>query len=1024
MDSPEESLVPIRDMSPSQFSRISALLDESMEFLPSQRETWLAELECRDPQSAALLRKIFAAHNVAESDAFMETRDLLARHLSSLLPDEQALIGKRLGPYRVLSLLGHGGMGSVWLAERADGLFTRQVALKLLHPMLTGRVATERFIREREILASLSHANIARLFDAGFAEDGQPYLALQYVAGTPVTSYSDRGALTVRERLDLFLQVLSAVQYAHTNLVIHRDLKPSNILVTEEGQVQLLDFGIAKLLTAGEAKESELTQLGGRALTPEYAAPEQIAGGPITTATDVYSLGVMLYEFLTGERPYQLNRASRGALEEAIVSAEPMRPSQIVGDLKCAARRNTTVRLLRNALRGDLDTIVLKALKKSPNERYATVDALSRDIENFMRGRPVLAQPDSLWYRSRKILLRNRGLVAAATAIALTLTVGSTVAIWQARKASTEAHTAQVVQDFLRDIFRANSIDQADPERGRQTTAAQLLDIGARKIDTALAGAPEAKLRVVETLAQMYEELELTERAAALYRKRVELARALYGADSSAVATALVRLSVVLRASPADDERRRAQHEAVRILDFNRDFSSKTRARLALELGQNEVDKDPPRALLLTDQAVTIYRAYPPDRDSVSALIQQGIFRQILGRRADAEAAYLQALDVLNAIRPPTNHDRSQLYTYLAQTQRALQKFAAAESNHREAWRVAQIVGGSDHQLTLIAQLDLGWFLVTTGRAKEGLPIIRAATERIAATRGDDPQTIPYAFQRYGRALLAFGEPEGASDALAKAIVSLRRHRPGTGHLATALDFQARALVEVGQYGEAEALLDEAARIHREIKDDPPYVNENIIGRIDLRIATGMPREASKELDNFAVQAASPGMLSESASEQALLRAEVDLALGSLQEAAQSAGRVIGYVEQSSSREYFAAFEARALTLKGKALLKAGRDDVEALTWLARGSEKTAALTDSARSPELAMADVALAMCLAHLGEWSRAKALALSAQTIVDAHSRIGQQFKIPLQQFWRQERPAHKRQLTLRNTSTRSNA
>ena len=295
---------------------------------------------------------MFALQSGDQGRRFLETRDLVASHVASLVEADPGLIGKQFGPYRVLALLGHGGMGSVWLAERVDGLFTRQVALKLVHPALKSRVMSERFAREREILASLNHPNIARLLDAGFAEDGQSYLALDYVAGTPLTTYCDEPRLSVRERLELFRQVLSAVQYAHAHLVIHRDLKPANILVTEEGQVQLLDFGIAKLLSEGEAKETELTQLGGRALTPDYAAPEQIAGAPITTAADVYALGVMLYELLTGERPYKLKRDSRGALEEAILEADPVAPSRTALQQAAAAARATTAKKLSSTLAG------------------------------------------------------------------------------------------------------------------------------------------------------------------------------------------------------------------------------------------------------------------------------------------------------------------------------------------------------------------------------------------------------------------------------------------------------------------------------------------------------------------------------------------------------------------------------------------------------------------------------------------------------------------------------------------------
>jgi len=351
-----------------------------------------------------------------------------------------------VGAYRVLSLLGYGGMGSVWLAERVDGLFDRQVALKLVHSTLLGRVMIERFARERGILASLTHPNIARLLDAGLTEDGHPYLALEYVAGTPLNNYCDHRRRSVRERLELFRQVLSAVQYAHAHLVIHRDLKPSNILVTDEGHVQLLDFGIAKLLSEGEARETELTQLGGRALTPDYAAPEQIAGAPITTAADVYALGIMLYELLTGERPYRLQRESRGALEEAILQSEPVRPSRVALTDKAALARATTPKKLLRGLKGDLDTIILKALKKVPAERYATANALAEDIRRFLSGDVVLAQGDSVAYRTVKFLRRNRVAIGVLSALFLTLTGGLAATSYEARVASAQRDAALQAQ--------------------------------------------------------------------------------------------------------------------------------------------------------------------------------------------------------------------------------------------------------------------------------------------------------------------------------------------------------------------------------------------------------------------------------------------------------------------------------------------------------------------------------------------------------------------------------------------------
>jgi WD40 repeat protein/serine/threonine protein kinase len=422
-------------VTPEEWREIKVILQNALELAPAAREAYL------DSQPAAVraeVRSLISSYE--ENSRFLAQPVTSARRAA----DEAGpgLVGKSFGPYRVLSLLGQGGMGSVWLAERVDGLFARRVALKLVHPVLMNPVMAGRVTREREILASLSHPNIARLFDAGFAQDGQPYLALEYIEGTPLTTYCDDRRVPLRARLELFRQVLGAVQYAHAHLVIHRDLKPSNILVTEAGQVSLLDFGIAKLLSEGEAKETELTRLGGRALTPDYAAPEQISGAPITTAADVYALGVMLYELVTGERPYRIRRSSAGALEEAILQAEPQAPSRATVSEATARARDTTVSKLAKALGGDLDTICLKALKKSPSERYATADAFNEDLARYLRGDPVLAHRDSIAYRTLKFARRHWVSISVAGVLLLTLAAGLAATSYEARVANAQRDAA------------------------------------------------------------------------------------------------------------------------------------------------------------------------------------------------------------------------------------------------------------------------------------------------------------------------------------------------------------------------------------------------------------------------------------------------------------------------------------------------------------------------------------------------------------------------------------------------------
>jgi WD40 repeat protein len=433
---------------------LSSLLEQALPLDRPARSRWLEALAPEYRDLAEILREALIPTQIQDPalDKLATLPKVQSNNEDSLSGEGGLKPGERLGPYELIRPLGAGGMAEVWLARRADGAFKRDVALKLPLLLRARKDLEPRFAREREILASLTHPNIARLYDAGFTQHGQPYLALEFVAGMPLTTYCDDRRLTLRERLVLFGQVLSAVQYAHANLVIHRDLKPSNILVTGDGQVQLLDFGIAKLLSDGEAKETELTQLGGRALTPDYAAPEQIVGAPITTAADVYALGVVLYEILTGERPYRLKRDSRIALEEAILQADATTPSRTSPSESAAQLRATSPKKLARALKGELDTILLKALKKSPGERYATANAFGEDIGRFLSGDVVLAQPDTLAYRTIKFVGRHKvvaGFIAIVTALGIVASGAGLVAVRQTREAKNQAAQSLQAQSRL-----------------------------------------------------------------------------------------------------------------------------------------------------------------------------------------------------------------------------------------------------------------------------------------------------------------------------------------------------------------------------------------------------------------------------------------------------------------------------------------------------------------------------------------------------------------------------------------------
>lgn len=513
------------------WAALSRALDEALELPPESRSAWLDRLS---PEYAALkpqLLHLLVRTQSATAPWTIPKFDVGPTESGETSSASNDGPGDVVGTYRLQRQLAAGGMGTVWLAERSDGMMTRSVALKLPRASWRGAMLAERMAREREILASLNHPNIARLYDAGLKADGQPYLALEYVEGRRIDQYCQEQQLGIEALLRLFLQVANAVAHAHAHLVVHRDLKPPNILVTGDGQVRLLDFGIAKLMEAGTTAETELTQIGGRALTPAYASPEQISGEPIGIGSDIYSLGVILYELLTSRLPYQPLRDSRAALEEAILQVEPSRPSEVGGNP--ASRR---------LLRGDLDLIVLKALKKKPEDRYLTVNALVDDIERYLDGRPVHAQPDRWSYGALKFVRRNRLMVSAAAGVLFAILFGAGVALWQARVARAQKATATEVKTFIASIFR-----DADPYQGsgKVLSAADLLTQARNRIDRIDPGRAELRVELLNLVSTSLIGLDNLDSAEAVARQAlVEADRRLPGELPQALRAHLVMAHV------------------------------------------------------------------------------------------------------------------------------------------------------------------------------------------------------------------------------------------------------------------------------------------------------------------------------------------------------------------------------------------------------------------------------------------------------------------------------------------------
>ncbi len=690
------------------WTEISALLDEVLALPSVEQDAWLDALSGESAALRPALRELLVSRARIETGSFLATLPPLGDGVNAAI-GAGLRPGQRVGPYRLIAELGQGGMGAVWRAARADGAFAREVALKLplvnrLRPDLAAR-----FLRERDILARLEHPHIARLYDGGIDdEDGLPYLAMELVEGEPIDRWCDAQHLPLPARIELFLQVLDAVQFAHANLVIHRDLKPSNMLVTAQRQVRLLDFGIAKLLTDGVgAAETELTRLSGRALTPEYASPEQIRGEALTIASDIYSLGVVLYVLLAGQRPYRLGFESAAQLEQAILGVDPPRPSSIVDDAAARARGLVTPARLARALAGDLDTIVLKALAKEPGARYATVAALAQDLSRHLRHEPIEARPAGLGLRLRRVVQRHRAATLGVAGIVLSLGAGLAAALWQAGVARQQVQLAnqalgrhegvrQLLNEMVSNIASWDAAAFAQPRAVPKLVLQKVEELepqykerphdwagilNAAMVQLNFMGEPEEAyklaLRYIDVLERtdgdvrtlVLAHVSAARNAAQLGRLddaerflRKGLARAPVSSDPE-LATLRVFTSADLGRILAYDPAKRAEGKAV--LESARQLGAKyvpkerDYAVLMMDIGRVESGFDNRAAVGALEQSYRIYAANPASENTAISETQVylGMAYLELGRLDDADKHLGEALAVDLQIYGPADHE-------------------------------------------------------------------------------------------------------------------------------------------------------------------------------------------------------------------------------------------------------------------------------------------------------------------------------------------------------------------------------
>jgi len=749
---------------------LSRLLDEALDLPPEDRSTWIENLSSEyEPLKPRLRRLLDDALVLGTSSVMTLPKFPGLRDTSASVVSVPRAAGATVGPYRLLRSLGEGGMGEVWLAERADGLVKRPVALKLPREAWARAGLTERIARERDILAALTHPHIARLYDAGIA-DGQPYLALEYIDGEPLDRYCASQSLSIHARLTLFLQIVSAVSHAHAQLVIHRDLKPSNILVTKDGQVRLLDFGIAKLLEDEGAIDSVLTQVSGRVLTPQYASPEQVRGLRVGTASDVYSLGVILYELLTGLRPYMVEaRRSAAAIEEAILSADIERPSRRVSD--AASRR---------VLSGDLDWIVLKALAREPASRYPSAAAFGEDLERHLRSEPVLASPPTRGYRLRKFVRRHRVAVAAATAVAAALIVavaGTTVGLVRAQRAEsearvaadrarTEAQTADRVSQFLVDMF-----DLAKPEEtdGRPVTARDMLDRGVSKIDSSLTQEPLVQSRLRRSVGDAYSQLGLYPVARPQLERAVAAARDAGPSGETELVRALTLLGQLQRrvddAAGAERSLREALALAERQPSADPDHIGLVMNELALLLRTR--NQEEALGLYRRVHALIVTRRGADHQDAGLLLSNIGALLTRMRRYQDARTTFDQALPILTKHYGDNDPRVGVLLGNLALAERQLGNLDRSIELQQRDLAITTRVYGADH------------------------PNLAAPWINLARTSEDA------------------GRYPDALDQIQKALATLRQHfKPQHGLTLTAENTRSLLLTKLGRIDESKAVLE------------------------------------------------------------------------------------------------------------------------------------------------------------------------------------------------------------------------
>ena len=795
-------------MDSTRWNQIQALFHEAAD-LPHLQQCAFLQSACGD--DAMLLAEVTA---LLEEDARGSSLlDSDVAHVAHQILDEsipRVMTSKEFGPYHIVRVLGEGGMGVVYLAERSD--LGSRVAIKILRDAWLSPARRERFASEQRVLAQLNHTSIARLYDADTLADGSPWFVMEYVDGVPLTDYCAVHDCSIGKRLELFRSVCDAVQYAHAHAVIHRDLKPSNILVKSDGSIRLLDFGIAKQLESLDAPVDQ-TRTGLRLLTPAYAAPEQIRGGRVGIQTDVYSLGVILYELMAGRLPFDLSNRTPGEVEAILADQEPEKPSVRAKRADAIPGQATRALSASKTSWADVDVMCLTAMHKDPQRRYASVEALNRDVDHYLKGEPLEARPDSLHYRVGKFVRRNRSAVSAAALVSLAiigLVIFYTVRLTKARNAAlAEAARTQRVQRFMQNLFQGGD-EEAGPADGLRVVT--LLDRGAQQAKN-LDADPAVQAELYEELGDSYEQLGKYDQADSLLNLALERRRAIYGPDSNEAAESLVALGMLRKNQGKLEDAERLVTEGLAISKRHLPPMHPALAKASSTLGRVMVARgEYVQAIPILEAALRQQSAQGRiTPDLLGTLGDLANCQFYLGHYAESDFLNRRGLEMDRQLFGDRHPNVAEDYLNLAAVQFEWGHFSEAENYDRQALDIIQAYYGKDHPETSSVLTILGRALVAEGKSDEAGVVLRQALEIQERVNGKMHPQVALTVNELGKVALKRGHLDEAEADFTRAETIWSTAYSGKHYyIGTALANLGGVYMERKQYARAESFFRDA----------------------------------------------------------------------------------------------------------------------------------------------------------------------------------------------------------------------